>query len=348
MKIIGCMSGTSLDGLDLALCEFLEDEGDLNFKILKAKTYTYPSLWKRKLKNAHLLSGLELSQLDVDYGNYIGQSIIEFIQEFQITNIQYIASHGHTVFHQPEKQLTLQIGNGVNIATKTNITVVNDFRSLDVSLNGQGAPLVPIGDELLFSEFDYCLNLGGFSNVSYRLNGSRIAFDISPANLILNKYAELLGLEFDNGGQLGRSGEIIPELLVSLNSINYYQKPFPKSLGREWLEHEFYPLLPSNRDTKDILRTLYEHIAIQIGSILKLENTKTLITGGGALNDFLIELIKNHSNSKIVIPNHKTIDFKEALVFAFLAYLRINNKINVLKSVTGAKSDSCSGNIIYS
>lgn len=347
MKIIGCMSGTSLDGLDLALCEFTPKKEDLSFKILNAKTYEYPSIWKKKLKNAHLITGLELSQLDVDYGNYLGQTILEFIQEFQITDIQYIASHGHTVFHQPKNGLTLQIGNGVNIATKTGITVINDFRSLDVSLGGQGAPLVPIGDDLLFSDYNYCVNLGGFSNLSYKYKNQRMAFDISPANLVLNKYAELLGSDYDLGGQWGRSGKILPDLLDQLNGLQYYQQAFPKSLGREWLEQEFYPLLPNHRNTKDILRTLYEHISIQIGSVLNRHNSTTLITGGGALNDFLIELIQKHSNSAIVIPDQKTIDFKEALVFALLAYLRVNNKINVLKSVTGANKDSCSGNIIY-
>ncbi len=346
MRIIGCMSGTSLDGLDIALCEFEKNNNIFSFKIHEAITFEYPSDWKDKLRNAPNLSGLDLSLLDNDFGTLTGNFIKQFINDNQLRDIDYIASHGHTVFHQPEKSFTLQIGSGVNIATLTQITTINDFRSKDVSLNGQGAPLVPIGDKLLFPDYDYCLNLGGFSNVSFEDNGQRIAFDIAPANLILNYYSEKLGFDFDESGKLGRSGSIIQSLLSELNKLSYYRKNFPKSLGKEWLDSEFIPLISKNLNINDILRTLYEHISIQIASVLKKENSKTLVTGGGAFNSFLIERIKKHSVSEIIIPDNRTINFKEALIFAFLAYLRVNNITNVLKSVTGANHDSCSGNII--
>jgi len=345
MRIIGCMSGTSLDGLDLALCDFNDNNNTLEYSILHAKTYKYSSLWESKLRNAPRFSGFDLIELDKDFGLLIANYIQQFITDYNLQNIDYIASHGHTVFHQPEKNITLQIGNGIAISSQLNIPVVNDFRSLDVSLNGQGAPLVPIGDKMLFSNYNYCLNLGGFSNVSFEKNKKRIAFDIAPVNLVLNLYAKKKGFDYDAEGKLGRKGTVIPKLLKRLNEIEYYKKAPPKSLGKEWLDEEFLTLIDSNSNDNDVLRTVYEHIAMQIGTILDKRDTKTLITGGGTFNIFLIELIKKYSKSKIIIPTKKLIDYKEALIFALLAFLRVNKKINVLKSVTGADRDSCSGTI---
>ncbi len=347
MRIIGCMSGTSLDGMDLAFCQFSEQEGIVVFEIIKAKTYSYSSTWKKRLKSSMRLSALELLILDKDFGELTAELICEFIEEFRLKDIDYIASHGHTVFHQPEQQLTLQIGNGISIAEGTNISVINDFRSLDVALGGQGAPLVPVGDRQLFSDYDYCLNLGGFSNVSFEKNGQRIAYDIAPANLVFNFFAEKLGVEFDENGSLGEKGELDYDLLRRLNRIAFYEQSYPKSLGKEWLDAEFLPIISSQMKNADILRTLYEHVAIQVATVLVKENSKTLITGGGAFNGFLIKLIREKSHSEIIIPNNEIIDFKEALIFDFLGYLRIKNRVNVLKSVTGAFRDSCSGNVIY-
>ena len=340
------MSGTSLDGLDIAFCEFSTSSKSINYKIENAITYKYSKEWENKLKNAPHLSGLELKMLDNKYGLLIADYINNFIKQNRLTNIDYIASHGHTVFHQTEKNITLQIGDSISIASSTNIPIINDFRSLDVSLNGQGAPLVPIGDKLLFSEYDYCLNLGGFSNVSFEENKKRIAFDIAPVNLILNHYSKTLGFDFDNNGEIGAKGVLIPSLLLELNKIEYYSKPAPKSLGAEWLDENFFPLISKHYKVEDILRTLYEHIAVQIGTILCKENSKTLVTGGGAFNSFLIQKIKEYAKSQIILPPKELIDFKEALIFGLLGYLRATNRINVLKSVTGAKRDSCSGNII--
>ncbi len=341
------MSGTSLDGLDLALCDFSSQNNKISFNIIESITYQYTPEWKENLKNANQLSGFKLNLLNKNFGILTGEFINQFIKEYSLTNIDYIASHGHTVFHQPEQQFTLQIGSGIDIATTTNLPIINDFRSLDVSLNGQGAPLVPIGDKLLFAEYDYCLNLGGFSNVSFDNKNQRIAFDIGPANLALNYYAEKLGFEFDMNGKLGQEGKINNNLLSKLNQLPYYKQPHPKSLGKEWLDKEFIPLISDNISTIDILRTIYEHIAIQIGKVLTNENSKTLVTGGGALNLFLISLIRKYSTSNIIIPEKRIIDFKEALIFAFLGFLRIKKQTNVLKSVTGASRDSCSGNLIF-
>lgn len=343
MRIIGCMSGTSLDGLDLALCEFWEDNGEPKFKIIFAKTYDYTDDWRNRLANAEHLSGLDLTKLDKDFGRLTSEFVERFINENKLEDIDYIASHGQTIFHQPERRITLQIGCGICIANNLKIPTINDFRSLDVELGGQGAPLVPIGDLLLFSGYDYCLNLGGFSNVSFNKDKERIAFDVSPANLALNYYANQLGHDYDFDGNLGRKGEVIEPLLSHLNSLEYYKKSHPKSLGKEWLVDVFLPLIPEDEDVLNVLRTIYEHIAIQIGRVLKRENTRTLVTGGGALNSFLMGRIKEHSDSEIIIPEEEVVNFKEALIFAFLGYLRINNRINVLKSVTGATRDSCSG-----
>ena len=346
MRIIACMSGTSLDGLDIAFCEFNTSSNSINYDIINAITFKYTDEWENKLRTAPKLSGLELKLLDNAYGLLIAEYINIFIKKNKLSNIDYISSHGHTVFHQTEKNITLQIGDALSIASSTNIPVINDFRSLDVCLNGQGAPLVPIGDQLLFSEYHYCLNLGGFSNVSFSQDTKRIAFDIAPVNLILNYYSRVLGFDFDNDGKIGAKGELIPSLLLELNEIEYYKKTAPKSLGAEWLDRNFFPLIQKHYKVEDILRTLYEHIAVQIGNVLCKKNSQTLVTGGGAFNSFLIQRIKVYSKSEIILPKKELIDFKEALIFGLLAYLRASNKINVLKSVTGAKRDSCSGNII--
>lgn len=342
------MSGTSLDGLDIIFCEFSSLNHKIDYKILNYKTFEYSKEWKSKFENATELSGLELSLLDHKFGKLTANYIHEFIHENNINNIDFIASHGHTIFHQPERQFTLQVGNAIEIASLTNLPVINDFRSLDVSLYGQGAPLVPIGDKLLFGEYDYCLNLGGFSNISYQSKNERIAFDISPANIVLNYYSEKLGIAYDNSGEFGRKGSIIEHLLQQLNQLDYYSSTAPKSLGKEWLMQEFLPIIQENEyDIYDILRTLYEHISVQISKILRHKKSSTLVTGGGAFNSFLMELIQEKSISKIVIPKPEIINYKEAIIFGLLGFLRVRNKNNVLKSVTGASRDSCSGNIIY-
>ena len=345
-QVIGVMSGTSLDGLDIVLCKFIFNN-NREFEILKSKTIEYNLYWKRNLSKAHTLSGLDLLLLHKEYGRFIGQSINQFMDNSNET-VDFIASHGHTIFHQPEKQITLQIGDGAEIAATTNITTISDFRSLDVALGGQGAPLVPIGDELLFSEYDYCLNIGGFANISFNENNKRLAYDICPANIILNFLAQKLNHEFDKDGKLGQSGNVNHELLKKLNNINYYKLPYPKSLGKEWLDDVFTPILNStNIPILDQITTIYEHIAEQISKTFhKNIPTRVLVTGGGVYNQYLIDRIKQKTNTQIVIPDPQIIEFKEALIFAFLGLLRLKGQVNSLASVTGAKRDS-SGGIIY-
>ena len=343
-NVIGVMSGTSLDGVDLAYIKF-NNSGRWTFEIYQSETVSYSEEWLIKLKNAIHFSISELEELNIAYTKLLASIISEFISKHQLTEIDAICSHGHTILHQPQNGFTLQIGNLPMIRDLVNQTIVCDFRVQDVQLGGQGAPLVPIGDELLFSEYDYCLNLGGFSNVSFNENGKRIAFDISPVNTVLNFYANELGFPYDDAGNIAKSGNINQDLLQQLNDLEFYSLPYPKSLGMEFVNAEIFPLMYSYKiEVKDKLRTFVEHIAIQIAKICSEPKAKLFITGGGAYNLFLIDRLRNYlPTTDVVIPDDKTIQFKEALIFGFLGVLRLRNDINVLSSVTGASVNHSSG-----
>jgi anhydro-N-acetylmuramic acid kinase len=345
-KAVGVMSGTSLDGLDIVLCKF-SNKDKWSFEILKSETIEYSNEWKNRLSNAPVVTGYDLSILHKEFGYFIGKSINDFLHETEF-KVDLIASHGHTVFHQPEKKLTLQIGDGHEIAAVTNILTISDFRSMDVALGGQGAPLVPIGDKLLFNNYDFCVNLGGFANISFEEKGQRLAYDICPANIILNYLANKLNYEYDKNGALGFLGKLDPELLNELNKLEYYKKEHPKSLGKEWLIDTFIPVLEkSELSVKDKIRTVYEHIAQQTASALNIKKQSTaFITGGGVHNKFLVNILKQKTKSEIIIPDKEIIEFKEAIIFALLGILKFENKINCLASVTGALRDS-SGGIIH-
>lgn len=343
-NVIGVMSGTSLDGVDLAYIKF-NNSGRWTFEIFQSETVSYSQKWLNKLKNAIHFSPSELEELNVAYTKLLASIISEFISKNQLAEIDAVCSHGHTILHQPQNGITLQIGNLPMIRDLVNQTIVCDFRVQDVQLGGQGAPLVPIGDKLLFSEYDYCLNLGGFSNVSFNENGNRIAFDISPVNTVLNSYANELGFPYDDAGNFAKSGNINQDLLQQLNDLEFYALPYPKSLGMELVNAKIFPLMNSySIDVKDKLGTFVEHIAIQIANICSKPNAKLFITGGGAYNRFLIERLRNYlPSTEVVIPDDKTIQFKEALIFGFLGVLRLRNEINVLSSVTGASKNHSSG-----
>ena len=339
---IGVMSGTSLDGIDLVYVKFLKKEYSF-FEIIHTETVSYTKEWKQVLKQAIHLSSKELLDLDVVYGKHLGSVLVNFISNYKITEIDFIASHGHTILHQPEEGITLQIGSGSEIAKITQQKVVSDFRTQDVNLGGQGAPLVPIGDELLFSKYDFCLNLGGFSNVSFKKESKRIAFDICPVNIVLNHYANKIGLEYDENGSIASEGYLNRSLLEKLNTLAFYNKEAPKSLGLEWVQQEIFPLIDTiEEDISSVLRTFVAHIAIQISKIIK-DSDSVLITGGGVFNSFLIQEIENYSNIKIVQASYTLINYKEALIFALLGVLKVDNQINCLKSVTGAHKNHSSG-----
>lgn len=344
---LGLMSGTSLDGLDICHASFQKDDfGKWNFKILDSSTFSYSETWESKLRNAIHLSAEELFELHSEYGFYLGEKVLKFIEQYSLENIDLIASHGHTVFHQPQKKFTVQIGDGRAIKILTNIPVIYDFRSQDVLMGGNGAPLVPIGDELLFSEFDACLNIGGFSNISFKENGKRIAFDICPVNIVLNQFSKHLGKDYDENGDFARNGTINEALLSALNSIPYYQQNPPKSLGMEWVSKYILPKF-KDENPSTILATFTEHAAIQIAEVFNKNKIKNvLFTGGGTYNSYLIERIKMKTQTEIIVPEKEIINFKEALIFAFMGVLRMKNENNVLSSATGSLQDHCSGIMI--
>ncbi len=349
------MSGTSLDGMDIAACRFsnsLLSKSPYSFEIICAETIKYSSNWKEKLMNAYFQDSTQIKKLHIEYGKYIGKEINQFIHQHNL-QVNLIGSHGHTIFHRPHDKYTLQIGDGDQIQKITNIPVVSNFRKQDIQLGGQGAPLVPIGDALLFNEYSFCLNLGGFSNVSWEESKVRLACDISPCNFLLNSLSAFVGKAYDNDGLMSSTGTIIEPLLNKWNALKFYKEKEPKSLGREWFEKNIQNDL--DRDlysVKDLLRTSTEHIAKQVSGWLRIKNdrkqfSKVLITGGGTHNNFLLHQIKENLNQEIecCVPEAIVIDFKEAMIFAFLAYLRLLGKVNVLSSVTGAYQDHSSGDI---
>lgn len=347
-QVVGVMSGTSLDGVDLVYVTLTYSD-KWEFKIHFSETIPYSDYWFNLLSSAVNLSKQELLDLNESYTEELATIINAFISKYSIVEIDAVSSHGHTVLHQPQKGFTLQIGNLEKLSTLLKQNVVCDFRVQDVEFGGQGAPLVPIGDRLLFSQYDYCLNLGGFSNISFEDNSKRIAFDISPVNTVMNLYANKLGFAYDDRGNLARSGNLNQDLLNDLNALPFYQLPYPKSLGIEFVNEIILPLVSKYKIKEmDVLRTFVEHVAFQISNSILRGNTSLLVTGGGAYNDFLIELMESFlPNVKIVIPDKITLEFKEALVFSLLGVLKLRNEINTLSSVTGSNKDHSSGNVFY-
>ncbi len=349
-KVIGLMSGTSLDGLDIAYCIFKLKGGKWAYEIESAVTIKYSPAWTKNLSQAHLLPAENLLELDVAYGKYIGATCLDYLKKNKL-KVDFIASHGHTIYHQPKSGFTFQLGNGNAIHAVCGLPVVWDFRSLDVACNGQGAPLVPAGDKILFSEFDVCLNLGGIANLSHDIKGKRMAFDICFTNMSTNYLASKTGKTFDKGGQLASSGVINPAMLKALNKVYAKYKVKRPSLGREIFEKEIKPLLDYEKiPLADRLRTCIESTATEIIAALPVsKNTiNVLCTGGGAFNSFLILTLLDKCNDQVsfIIPEDDVVKFKEALIFAFLGVLRVRGEVNCLQSVTGANRDSSSGLII--
>ena len=340
MKILGAMSGTSLDGLDLCLTDIWTENGTTRFHILKAETIPYPASWVAALQGAKDCTAPQLTQLDREFGTYLGQQCKAFLGD---DSCDYIASHGHTVFHQPASGFTLQIGHGANLSQAAETNAIVDFRSADVAVGGQGAPLVPGVEALLFPEFQSFLNLGGFANIGIHQSGQVSGFDICPVNYCLNKVALKLGQPYDDGGTVARNANADPAALAALNALAFYGQSAPKSLGGEWVEENVWHLV------KDLpltvcLATLTQHAAYQIASVLnKYQNSATMITGGGAYNTYLIELIEQQVQSTLHLPSKQIIEFKEALLFAMLGKLYVDGLPNSLPSVTGANKPTIGG-----
>jgi len=341
--VIGLMSGTSLDGLDMTYCHFRFDDGKWFFRVLAAETVSYSPEWKRRLAGAETASALEYAKTHVEFGRLLGRFVRDFVERRQLP-VDFIASHGQTIFHQPEIGFTAQIGDGNALAAETALPVVCDFRALDVALGGQGAPLVPIGDDALFHEYDFCLNLGGFSNISHREAAVRVAFDISPCNMALNELADALELDYDPGGVHARQGRIDGTLFDALNSLDFYHRTGPKSLGREWYLEHFRPLVvTADIAVRDKLCTVTEHIAYQAARAVAAKPPgKIIVTGGGAFNTFLMERFQTQTRHTVIVPDALLVNHKEALIFAFLGVLRMRQETNCLPAVTGARR-ACSG-----
>ena len=339
---IGLMSGTSLDGVDLAYCRFTQTNDGWDWELLDAQCFPHPPAAVQELGKLHTATAHRLAETHVRYGRVFGAQVKYFLIDRGIESVDVVASHGHTVFHQPDWHFTTQIGDGAALAAACGQLVAADFRTLDVAHGGQGAPLVPIGDRHLFGRYEACLNLGGIANISYEENGQRIAYDIGPANIVLNPLAQQLGQPYDKGGALAARGTLLPELLETLNALPYYTEPAPKSLGREWIDAALQPLLPGDAKPEDLLRTLVEHSAMMIGQ--SAPSTGTLLTtGGGSHNAFFMERIRAHCGCEVVVPEADIVDYKEAIVFAFLGVLRLLGVPNTLSSVTGASKDVCGG-----
>jgi len=343
--MIGCMSGTSLDGIDVSYVKFTKSI-EWAFQILASKTIGYNKAWKNKLSESNQLSPAALKKLNNEYTDFLASIIVDFIAKENIKLLDAVASHGHTVFHQPEKALTLQIGNSTHLADQIGWPVICDFRTQDVAMGGQGAPLVPMGDKMLFNNWRACVNLGGFSNISIFQNQTVLAYDICAVNTVFNFLANRLNLPYDGEGKIAEKGKIIPVLFEELARLSYYSKKPPKSLGVEWVNEKIFRILDAHdkEDTQDLMHTYTIHIAQEIAKCLPEEGS-VLFTGGGAYNTFLVQAIQKKTNAKIDIPAPELVDFKEALIFAFLGLLKLRGSVNCLASVTGANHDHSTGKI---
>ncbi len=346
-RVLGMMSGSSLDGLDLCLATFAETETGWTYALESSETVVYPVFLQQKLATAHQLSALGLMQLDAELGAFFSAAVADFLRGKQAPVL--LSTHGHTIFHQPEGGFTTQIGGAARLAAEIRLPVVYDFRSADVGLGGQGAPLVPIGDALLFSDYSACLNLGGIANISFENQNKRIAYDLGCCNMVLNTASQLLGHAYDASGKLARAGAILPELLALLRKLDFYQQAPPRSLGREHFEAQLQPSLFNGAyGPQDVLATWCAHLGEIVGGELSKYQVdgRILVTGGGAYNDFLMEQLRKHSSATFHLPSAELIEQKEALIFGFLGLLRYLRRSNVLSEVTGSSSNHCAGALI--
>jgi len=350
------MSGSSLDGLDIAFVELQAKPGQWDFDIVEAECIPYPEEWIGKLQNAINLNAKDYLLLHAEYGHYLGKQVNAFMDKYGLAyKVALISSHGHTSFHVPP-YMTAQLGDGAAIPAETGLPVVTDLRALDVALGGQGAPIVPVGEKLLLGDYDYFLNLGGIANISFTENSKRVAFDVCPANRVLNMLANEAGKEFDEGGRLASTGKVDDGLLNRLNELDYYSQPYPKSLANDFGTDIVYPIIKNaGIGISDGLGTYIEHIVVQIKKVIEnagnnpeLRNptSNLLATGGGAFNSFLIQRLKEELqalNTDVVIPDENLVKYKEALIMALIGVLRWREEYNVLSSVTGASRDSIGG-----
>jgi len=352
-KVLGVMSGSSLDGLDLCISGFRQVENLWEGEIIASAAVSFPPHIYDRLGNARNLSALEITLLENEFTLFVAKALNENFNEHDFSLIGF---HGHTVFHNPSEGYTLQIGNGSLLSAECNKPVVYDFRRTDVALGGQGAPLVPVGDALLFNQYGGCLNLGGIANLSVipktgntqKLSG----YDVCACNQLLNNFAKQIGLSYDDGGRLAKLGDTSAELLTYYNSIPWLALPYPKSLGNEYVAQHYIANAPKLHPA-DGLATACDHIAQQISKAITDSGLQgeVLVTGGGAFNTFLIEeiskkLVQLNSNASLAISSPELIKFKEAHIFAFLGLLRCLEIENTWASVTGASKNAISGALV--
>jgi anhydro-N-acetylmuramic acid kinase len=351
-KVLGIMSGSSMDGVDLAHFTFGHENGQWNYEINAADTIPFSETWRVRLSQLRKQSALNYVKTDIFFGYYLGELTNKFLSDNNL-EVDLISSHGHTAFHFPEGGVTAQVGDGESLSAITGIPSVTNFRRMDVAKGGQGAPLVTIGDDLLFNEYDFCLNLGGFANVSTRTDNKRVGYDICASNILLNRIARDLGQSYDKDGEIAERGSIDYELLGQLNAIEYYSKPYPKSLNRDWINKELWHIVRAARDTslEDRMKTLVDHIATQIGNDIEdlsqgdSSGKKVLATGGGAFNLALMDHLKSHTDAELIVPDNNLIQYKESLVFGLMGLMRVLNQNNVNAEGTGAKSSSIAGSL---
>lgn len=352
-RAIGLMSGSSLDGLDIVFAEFQESAGKWTWQIQKAACLPYEKEWSERLLAAPTLSARDYLRLHADYGHYLGQLVNQFIEDNGLQfQVAVVASHGHTSFHQPP-YFTAQLGEGAAIAAETGLPIVADLRALDVALGGQGAPIVPIGERLLLSQYPLLLNIGGIANISVHTTENTLAFDICPANRVLNHFAARLGMEFDEDGRAASEGHVQESLLQTLNAFDFYRQPPPKSLANEFGTDTLVPLLENTGlSPNDILRTYVEHIADQVKKAIMDHATwppsggSLLVTGGGAFNHFLVTRLTDLLQPlgiTVTVPDANLIKYKEALIMALLGVLRWRDEYSTIPTTTGAKRGSIGG-----
>ena len=353
------MSGSSLDGLDISYCQYTTSEEHVNWELLQAETIEYPQKWVTRLGKLPYQDALVFAKTNTYFGHYLGELVNQFIHKHKI-DPDFVSSHGHTIFHYPDKRITVQIGDGAALAAITGLPVINDFRTQDIAIDGEGTPLAPAADRYLFPGHDFYMNIGGISNITCNINGRYIAFDISPANQVLNFLAEQLDMDFDRDGEVARSGKMDEKLLAVLNDFDYFEKRYPKSLGNGWIRETFIPtFIRFDSSWEDKLHTATRQIAVQTAKSMQAiclkeglskSQYELFITGGGALNCYLIECIQEETNklgitTNIKLPSKSIIDFKEAILMGLLGVLRVENRPNCFKSVTGARRDTIGGAI---
>lgn len=356
--VIGIMSGSSLDGIDLAYCRFTTGT-DLQFdwELILGETMPLPENWQARLAHLPTQNAVTFAKTHVYFGHFLAKTVNQFVEQHQITQLDFISSHGHTIFHNPDKRYTTQIGCGSAIAALTGYPVINDFRMQDIAINGEGTPIAPAADRYLYSDYDFCLNIGGIANITSQIQEDPIAFDISPANQLLNYLSGQLGFAFDNDGQIAASGNLLPELLQLLQGYPYYKSPPPKSISNEWIVSELLPILASfEASIEDKLHTVTQFIAIEVSnSLIRLTQDSShaeyrlMLSGGGSKNKYLIESIKSclsgQLNIELIVPSTETIDFKEAILMGLMGVLRVLNVPNCFSTVTGARFDTIGGAI---